>query len=83
MAKLLKVYSTVKRQKYDTSIDRRHYWVLIVQLVMVGGVIWIVVQGLNSSARKRYQNSPRYRQREICKGEISKEEREELKRNLK
>jgi uncharacterized membrane protein len=58
-------------------------WVLIVQLVIAGGVVWIVVQWVKFFSKKKETGTPldiakgRY-----AKGEITKDEIEEIKSNL-
>ncbi len=58
-------------------------WVLIVQLVIAGGVVWIIVQWVKFFKKKKDNRPPLDIAKErYAKGEITKEELEEIKRNL-
>ncbi len=58
-------------------------WILIVQLVIAGGVVWIVVQWVKSFNKKKDNRPPLDIAKErYAKGEITKDELEEIKRNL-
>ena len=58
-------------------------WVLIVQLVIAGGVVWIIVQWVKFFSKKKDKRTPLDIAKErYAKGEIIKDELEEIKRNL-
>ena len=58
-------------------------WVLIVQLVIAGGVVWIIVQWVKFFSKKKDTGNPLdIAKKRYAKGEITKDELEEIKRNL-
>ncbi len=58
-------------------------WVLIVQLVLAIGIAWIIVQWVKYFSKKKDNRPPLDIAKErYAKGEITKAELEEIKRNL-
>ncbi|NLL90121.1 MAG: SHOCT domain-containing protein [Dehalococcoidales bacterium] len=65
------------------SFDWGFIWVLIVQLVLAIGIAWIIVQWVKLFSKKKETRPPLDIAKErYAKGEITKEELDEIKRNL-
>ena len=66
------------------SFDWGYIWIILIQLVMVGVVVWLIVQWVKFFSKKKDTRTPLDIDKErYAKGEITKEELEEIKRNLK
>jgi putative membrane protein len=66
------------------SFDWGYIWIILIQLVMVGVVVWLIVQWVKFFSKKKDTRTPHDIAKErYAKGEITKEELEEIKRNLK
>ena len=65
------------------SFDWGFIWVLIVQLVLAIGIAWIIVQWVKLFSKKKETRPPLDIAKErYARGEITKAELEEIKRNL-
>jgi putative membrane protein len=61
-----------------------YIWIVIVQLVLAIGIAWIIVQWVKFFSKKKGTGTPLDIAKErYAKGEITKDELEEIKRNLK
>jgi putative membrane protein len=61
-----------------------YIWIVIVQLVLAIGIAWIIVQWVKFFSKKKDNRTPLDIAKErYAKGEITKDELEEIKRNLK
>jgi len=63
------------------SFDWGYIWVLIIQLVLAGGVVWVVVQWVTFFSKKKDTPIDIAKER-YARGEITKDELEEIKSNL-
>lgn len=60
-----------------------YIWIVIVQLVLAIGIAWIIVQWVKLFSKKKETRPPLDIAKErYAKGEITKEELDEIKRNL-
>jgi putative membrane protein len=65
------------------SFDWGFIWVLIVQLVLAIGIAWIIVQWVKLFSKKKETRPPLDIAKErYARGEITKDELEEIKSNL-
>ena len=85
------IMTVINHTKGDFFIHMMHLstgawgfiWVLIVQLVLAIGIAWIIVQWVKFFSREQETGAPLDIAKErYASGEITKDELEEIKRNL-